>query len=165
MTSTLMLPSGTKSSTGQLQRDCDDIDTALAQFMKERNLALHNQVQAKSQYDDEMKDLEENNNVIDYEKAMRSTVDHNLLRHLKADIDGDDDDDFEDNDEEGINLNEETLELIRRSNNMTQGNKQFAGAFPEAKKPMPSFEQKSEIRNSMFQLLDEAHVKELELVS
>lgn len=162
MTSNMLPPSGTgnaRVTADQLQKDSDDIDLALSQFMKERNAALYNQVQAKCQYDNEMKNLEEANNIIDYQKAMKSTVDHNLLRHLRADYDGDGDD-FEDNDE--MNLNEETLELLKQAN--SQSNKQFAGAFPEAKKPMPSFERKGQIRESMFQFLDEAHEKELELV-
>lgn len=145
----------------RLKKDSEDVDIALDQFMKEREAALNLQLHAKNDYENDMKRLDESDLLIDYEKMLRNTVDHNLMRHLNVAVEGTGNsavaDEYGDNafeDEEMEELQEETVPGEVRAN-----------VYVEAKRPMPSFEEKAALREQLFAFLDEARLNELNIVS
>lgn len=143
----------------RLQRDSQEVDIALDQFMKERAAALDVQLRGKLDYEAEMRRLDEG--IIDEEKTMRNVpnVDHNIMRHLNRDMPGDGDDGGEYDDDGGFeDGDEEDYTNFERYNSAPQ-----FSVYAEAKKPMPSFEEKAALRDKIFSFLDEARLQELDL--
>ena len=143
----------------RLRQDSEDINVALDQFMKERELALATQLNAKRDYDNDMKCLDEADININFEKAMRTTVDHNLLRHLNVAVEGN-----ENSFEIDENDYEQEEDMIAQEEQYTPLPTTGGSVILKEKKPIPSFEEKIEIREKMFAFLDESRLRELQLV-
>ena len=141
----------------RLKQDSDDISIALDQFMKERELALSSQLNAKRDYDNDMKSLDEVDLSINFERAMRTTVDHNLMRHLNVAVEGTDTSFLDENEYE------QDEDMIMEEQYLAPNTGASLVGFRE-KKPIPSFEEKIEIREKMFAYLDDCRLRELQLV-
>ena len=138
----------------RLKKDSEDIDIALDEFMKEREAALAVQIHAKNDYDNDMKRLDESDLLIDYEKMLRNTVDHNLMRHLNVAVEGTGNSIVADEYGDGAFEEEEAEQQYNASAGDVRPN-----TYVETKKPMPSFEEKAALREQLFAFLDEADRK------
>lgn len=142
----------------RLKKDSEEIELALDQFMKERDTALHGQLLAKNDYDADMKRLDETSLLVDYEKMVRNTVDHNLLRHLNVAVEG-----------TGSNIPDEYGDAAFEDDYEGEYEQPVLGqgvSKPKVvleKKQVPSFEEKIALREKMFSFLDEARLAEMEL--
>jgi hypothetical protein len=143
----------------RLKKDSEDIDIALDQFMKEREAALNVQLHARNDYDNDMKRLDESDLLIDYEKMLRNTVDHNLMRHLNVAVEGTGNSIVGDEYGDGAFDEEEEQQPEPMPDDSRPNN------YIETKRPMPSFEEKAALREQLFAFLDESRLQELQIVS
>ena len=143
----------------RLAEDAQEIDNALAIFMSERAVELDRQKKAQDAYAAEMEEIERDQEDLGFDEG-KSTVDHNMMRHLNITKHSSERNDFDE-----FNRVREDEEYTRRFEPgyvdepiKTEFDK---GLVP--KPPMPDPEEKAIIREQIFSLLDETRTEEMHL--
>ena len=143
----------------RLAQDAAEIDNALAEFMSERSKEVERQKQAEDVYAAEMDEIERNQEALGFNET-KSTVDHNMMRHLNITKFSSERDDFD-----GFNRVREEEEYTRR---FEPGyvDEPIPVEFDKGltpKPPMPDPEEKAAIREQIFSLLEESKAEEMHL--
>lgn len=140
----------------ELAMHAEDLTRSLETFLKQRSEVIEHQKQAMANYEDEMlaignytNDLDDDMNYgehIDFQQ-----VDHNVMRHLNIVKTGD---------EYG---NDEDDQYTEQQSTHTGGKSKRQPTITSEKPRELSMEQKKNVRNRMFNFLDEARLEEMRL--
>ena len=143
----------------RLAEDAKEIDNALAIFMSERAVETDRQKRAEQAYQAEMDEIERDQEALGIDEA-KSTVDHNMMRHLNITKYSSERDDFDE-----FNKVREEEEYTRRfePGYVDEPIKVEFDKGLEPKPPMPDPEEKALIREQIFSLLEETKTEEMHL--
>lgn len=145
--------------TNRLAQDAAEIDNALAAFMSERSAEVDRQKKAEDAYAAEMEEIERDQEALGLDEA-KSTVDHNMMRHLNITKYSSEKDDFDE-----FNRVREEEEYTRRfePGYVDEPVKVEFDKGLVPKPPPPNPEEKAAIREQIFSLLDESKAEEMHL--
>jgi len=145
--------------TNRLAEDAAEIDNALSLFMRERTAETERQKKVEERYAAEMEEIENAQAQLGFDET-KSTVDHNMMRHLNITKHSSERDDFDE-----FNRIREDEEFTRRfePGYVDEPIKVEFDKGLEPKAPMPNPEEKAMIREQIFSLLEESKTEELHL--
>jgi len=156
----------TREISRRLQEDADEVSRSLDVFLSERRAALKHQQTALDAYDLEMADLGEGS-LSGEEGAGGAPVDHNLMRHMGASRfaaleAGSNFDEYErerERDDFVTDIRDRQFIHDQVVNNKKERVEFDKGLEP--KPPVPSVEEKSELREEIFDFLDASRMEEM----
>jgi len=149
----------TSRITRQLREDAEDISRSLDAFLAERALASKKANEALALYDSEIAEIGD----IAEDTIPEPSVDHNVMRHLHLVKSGPENDDYNDYGNDSFDYEDDFQPMVDENYQKEIEEKHKLLDLGLIKREMPSFEQKNELRNSMFNYLDKCRIEELQL--
>ena len=145
--------------TRQLREDSEDISRSLDAFLAERALASKKTNEALALFDSEMAEIGD----IADESIPEASVDHNVMRHLHLVKTGPENDDYNEYGDDSFDYEDDFNPTANANYQREIEEKHKLLDLGLMKREMPSFEQKNELRNGMFDFLDKCRIEELQL--
>lgn len=149
----------TSRITRQLREDAEDISRSLDAFLAERALASKKANEALALYDSEIAEIGD----IAEDIIPEPSVDHNVMRHLHLVKSGPENDDYNEYGNDSFDYEDDFQPMVDENYQKEIEEKHKLLDLGLMKREMPSFEQKNELRNGMFNYLDKCRIEELQL--
>jgi len=152
----------------QLEADTIDLDNSLEKFVCLRSEAISLQKRALARYEEEMFQIEESSRVtVAMEEQRKANIDHNIFKHLNIDVLSEQ---IKRTDTDPLLSHSNTTKAVDEPNlnyylidhnSFIERNKKVTDMYENL--PPPTFEQKKQVRESMFAFLEESSIEETRL--